>query len=241
MTDVPAEDIRVRNEQGEYEVLRYNEPRPDQEVEGRPTRMVDPGTVGNAGIRLRAEQILSQMCGPKEQLARLRELGPDVGPVLVKIGRQADDRGSGPFRRSGAVAALGSFPTAEVADFLRELLSDRSADEGLRAQAALSLGRIGSPSAIDALQQVLGRERSAAVRHAAAKGLALSTSLQATAALERAAEHDDDVTVRQQAYAGLRSLERLYGSKLTTLRPPPRPRRRHPEPGPAPEEPERGT
>jgi hypothetical protein len=84
----------------------------------------------------------------------------------------------------------------------------QSADDGVRADAAIQLGRVRAARAVSPLSQLLAADRSAAVREAAARGLGLIGSLDALPALQRAAQADEDREVRhsaQFAAEGIRS------------------------------------
>ena len=72
-------------------------------------------------------------------------------------------------------------------------------DERERIEAIGHLGRLRSPSAIGPLAGALNNDRSPAVRDAAAKALGLIGSPDALAALQRAAQADEDRDVRRDA------------------------------------------
>jgi hypothetical protein len=74
-----------------------------------------------------------------------------------------------------------------------------STDDGVRADAAVQLGRVKALRAVQPLTQLLAADRSAAVREAAARGLGLIGSADALPALQRAAQADDDREVRHSA------------------------------------------
>jgi HEAT repeat protein len=199
--------VRVRGENGEAAVLRYNEPRPDLTVRARRSVLVDPRRLGAAGLRLQVEALLARGCG-LEQTARVVRLGPEVVPVLIKLARSRTSPG-GP-QRAGAVTALGHFPHAIVVDYLIEVLADTTEEARVRAQALIALGRIGSPACVARLRVALRQERDPAIRRLAAKALALSRSLEALDDLTEVARRDRNRGVRAQAYASLRTLAKIH-------------------------------
>ena len=104
-------------------------------------------------------------------------------------------------------AAAGAAPEAELTPpprlagnggsaYLRDLSNP---DERVRSEASLQLGRMKSLQAVEPLTQVLGQDRSPAVRDAAARALGLIGSPAALTALQRAAGSDDDRDVRRSA------------------------------------------
>lgn len=216
--------IKVRDEKGESTELRYNEPRPDLDVRKIPSNFVASEKLGIAGLRLQVEHFLEKSCG-EDHTAKVVALGPKIAPVLIKIASSKEICDCWCGRRSGAVRVLGYFPQAEVADFLKGVLSDSSEELSMRAQAAISIGRIGSPSCLARLQEVLRKDKNIAIRRAAAKALGLSRSLEAINALGQAVESDNDPTVKAQAYASLRGIEKLHGQKLSSVKAPPVPKR----------------
>lgn len=234
MNDKADEVIYVLNEQGERVTLQYNEPRPDLEVQERPSRFVEQDVLGLAGLRMQVEAILDRRCGPSP-LPELLDLGPQAAQILIKIAAEHGDcEDFHCHRRGAAVTALGFFPLGRVVDYLKGLLQDRRAELDLRARSALSLGRIGSPSCIASLSLVLDRYRSPALRRAAAKGLGMSRSLEALGSLEAAVKGDRDPSVKYQAYMSLRTLEKIYNQRLSLVEAPLVPGVGKPEPVPAP-------
>jgi HEAT repeats len=228
MADFSSSEIRTRAADGTAVVLRANEPRPDLTVAPLPTRLLDPGGLGMAGLRLQVEAVLDRGCG-EEALPRLMRLGPDVATILLKIAAVAnEDYGCRCGRRLGAIAALGRFPRADSADLLRRLVADRAEDVAVRAGAAISLGRAGSVSAVAELGRILRADPDPVMRRAAARGLAHTRSLDALGALEAAAAGDRDARVKLQAYAALRGLEKLHGRRLSAVKAPPPPKRSAP-------------
>lgn len=215
--------IKVRDAKGGFTELRYNEPRPDMDVRQIPSRLVATEKLGVAGLRLRAEEILEQSCG-KDHTAKVVALGPEVAPVLIKMARTKEPCNCVCMRQSGALRALGYFPQAEVADFLKGVVSDDAEEINLRAQAAISLGRIGSPSCVAYLQEVLRKDKSITLRRIAAKALGISKSLEAISALTQAVEKDKEPAIKAQAYASLRVIEKSHGQKLSSVKPPPVPK-----------------
>ena len=83
-----------------------------------------------------------------------------------------------------------------------------TADDHSRADAAVQLGRLQARRAVQPLIQMLNGDRSATVREAAARALGLIADPGSLAALQRAAQADDDRDVRhsaQFAAEGIRS------------------------------------
>ena len=83
------------------------------------------------------------------------------------------------------------------ADKNLQMLSD--ADERVRANAVMQLGRMKAERALDPLAATLAGDRSAAVREAAARALGLIGSAKALPALRGAALNDSDRDVRHSA------------------------------------------
>jgi hypothetical protein len=75
----------------------------------------------------------------------------------------------------------------------------RDPDERVRADAALQLGRMQAPQAVEPLSALLASDRSPAVRDAAARGLGLIGTPNTLPALQRAAQADEDREVRNSA------------------------------------------
>jgi HEAT repeat protein len=73
------------------------------------------------------------------------------------------------------------------------------ANDAVRSESALQLGRWQAPEAIDPLTATLAGDRSPQVREAAARALALIGSSKALPALQHAALADADPTVRHSA------------------------------------------
>jgi hypothetical protein len=74
-----------------------------------------------------------------------------------------------------------------------------SADEGVRLDSVMQLGKLQDSRAVDSLAATLAGDRSAAVRDAAARALGLIGSLKALPALQQAAQADADRDVRRSA------------------------------------------
>jgi len=72
-------------------------------------------------------------------------------------------------------------------------------DERVRADMAIQLGRMRAMRAVDTLTTTLASDRSPAVRDAAARALGLIGANASLAALDRAAQSDDDRDVRRSA------------------------------------------
>lgn len=218
------EPLRVRDEDGEFVELAYNEPPPTREPPERASVIVERSAHGLAGIRLAAEEILDHSCGEVDYDA-LRALGPAVSHVLARMASREARCGCHRGRRAAAVAALGRLRDPVATDVLRTLASDRREELAIRARAVHGLGRLASPGSIALLEELLRSDSAPVVRQAAALALGHAGSLDAVAALERAAEEDAREAVRIQAFASLRGLERLAGAKLTNVKEP-APRRR---------------
>jgi hypothetical protein len=219
-------EFEALDAEGQRRTIKWNEPH--HEVLRRTSVLSDSETLGLAGLRLQAEAILARTCGP-EEVDALVEIGPRVGPILVKMARKRDDCLPYCQMRAGAIAALGHLRFADAVDPLGTLVSDRRENVAIRAQAALAIGRIGSDVVVNLLGRVLLTDRDAAVRRSAAKGLGESGNLVGVAALERAMAEDEDVGVRRQAGASMSALEKLHNAKLTDVGTPPPPRRRQPK------------
>lgn len=91
--------------------------------------------------------------------------------------------------------AVGS-SSADINAALQQL---RNGDEQARADAAVRLGRLRAELAIGPIVKALNSDRSPKVREAAARGLGLIGSSTALAALQYAAQADDDREVRHSA------------------------------------------
>src|SRR5262249_5224114 len=84
----------------------------------------------------------------------------------------------------------------QVDQYLRQM---SSADEHVRAGAMVQLGRMKAQRAVEPISQALANDRSPAAREAAARALGLIGSPASLAALQRAAQADDDREVRHSA------------------------------------------
>jgi HEAT repeat protein len=84
-------------------------------------------------------------------------------------------------------------------DIERQLQLLASADERVRSDSVIQLGRLRARQAIDPLAATLAGDRSTSVREAAARALGLIGSPQALPALERAAQGDASPEVRHSA------------------------------------------
>lgn len=73
------------------------------------------------------------------------------------------------------------------------------ADDRVRAEAAVELGRMKATRAVQPLMQTLAGDRSASVREAAARALGLIADTATLPALQHAAQADDDPNVRHSA------------------------------------------
>ena len=97
------------------------------------------------------------------------------------------------------VTARSPIQDANQAESERLLQQLSAADEHVRADAAIQLGRLRSQAAIDPLLATLAGDRSPTVREAAARGLGLIGSSRTLQALQRAAQSDPDRDVRHSA------------------------------------------
>jgi HEAT repeat protein len=218
-------EIEAADDRGERATLKWNEPR--RELPERPSAVLDIDGLGLAGLRLRVESVLDRSCGPDE-VADLERLGPEVGPVLIKILLRRDDGDSYCQRRAGAIAAVGHLGIGLALEPLRAVVTDRREDRALRAHAALAVGRIGTNEAVDILVKIVAVETDPTVRRTATRGLAESGNLRSVPALQRAMADDEDAGVRRQAAAAVASLERLHQTNLSDVKAPAVPRRRRP-------------
>jgi HEAT repeat protein len=141
------------------------------------------------------------------------------GGVLFWLGR-GDDAGSVPLLRNAyigsgderlgrdLVSAVAAHRSASAAmPALREWLADAAEPSGIRRIAAESLAELGGAGAADALLNAVRNDTSAAVRSAAARGLARSAEpALAVAELARAAREDADRGVRRNAVSAIGSI-----------------------------------
>jgi hypothetical protein len=74
-----------------------------------------------------------------------------------------------------------------------------NADEKVRAEMALQLGRLHAVRAVESLNSTMAKDPSPAVRDASARALGLIGSNASLAALDRAAQEDSDRDVRRSA------------------------------------------
>jgi hypothetical protein len=214
---------RVRDHEGKPVMLKWNEPRPDLAIKVITSLRVARGGLGLARVRLEVEDILQSGCGRRRIIERLQRLGPAVADVLVKIASSDADCSCGGACAGAAIDALGYFPTAAAADCLRRIAFDPQADVGVRATALTALGRIGTPSGVEALRRVLSEARDADLRLAAARGLAYGRSAAALEVLTTAAERDANTRVRRIAHdaaKGIAEFNRLPPPRLTPTTPP---------------------
>jgi HEAT repeats len=90
-------------------------------------------------------------------------------------------------------------PSSREADVDRYLQKLQNPDPRERTEAAVQLGRLRATRAVPQLSATLSNDRSPAVRDGAARALGLIGSTDALAALQRAAQSDDDRDVRRSA------------------------------------------
>jgi hypothetical protein len=95
-----------------------------------------------------------------------------------------------------AATTAGGEPRDQIDQYLRQM---SSADEHIRAGAMVQLGRIKAQRAVEPISQALANDPSPAAREAAARALGLIGSSASLAALQRAAQADDDREVRHSA------------------------------------------
>ncbi len=95
--------------------------------------------------------------------------------------------------------ALRPVVSQKRADIDRHLQLLGDANENVRADSAIQLGRLRAPDAVDPLTATLAGDRSPVVREAAARALGLIGSPRATPALQQAAQADSDRDVRNSA------------------------------------------
>jgi hypothetical protein len=100
-----------------------------------------------------------------------------------------------PLPQSGVTQTSAS----PVADIERNLQLLADADERVRSNAVMQLGRMKAERALDPLAATLAGDRSATVREAAARALGLIGSPKALPALRGAALNDSDRDVRHSA------------------------------------------
>jgi hypothetical protein len=86
-----------------------------------------------------------------------------------------------------------------------QMLAD--ADEHVRSESVMQLGRLKATQAVDPLAATLAGDRSATVREAAARALGLIGSPSALPALQRAAQVDSDRDVRRSAQFALEVIQ----------------------------------
>ena len=97
------------------------------------------------------------------------------------------------------VAQTPALVVSQPGDVNHHLQQLANADERVRADSAVQLGRLHAVQAVDPLAATLAGDRSPAVREAAARALGLLGSAQALPALQRAAQVDGDRDVRRSA------------------------------------------
>jgi HEAT repeat protein len=81
------------------------------------------------------------------------------------------------------------------------------ADERVRSESVMQLGRLKAQQAVDPLAATLAGDRSATVREAAARALGLIGSPTSLPALQRAAQVDNDRDVRRSAQFSLEVIQ----------------------------------
>jgi len=121
---------------------------------------------------------------------------PAPAPQLVHPPSASTPATSAPTPVTTAHIQPVSSQQSEVTRNIRQLAD---ANDGVRSESALQLGRLRALEAIDPLAATLAGDRSPQVREAAARALALIGSSKALPALQHAALADSDPTVRHSA------------------------------------------
>jgi HEAT repeats len=103
------------------------------------------------------------------------------------------------------VRAVSAQPGQADVNHHLQMLAD--ADERVRSDSVMQLGRLKATQAIDPLAATLAGDRSATVREAAARALGLIGSPNALPALQRAAQVDNDRDVRRSAQFALEVIQ----------------------------------
>jgi hypothetical protein len=98
-----------------------------------------------------------------------------------------------------AVVARSQSPDVTRVDTDRYVQALKDANESIRIESVMQLGRMKADGAIDPIAATLAGDRSPAVREAAARALGLIGSPHALPALQHAAQADSDRDVRHSA------------------------------------------
>ncbi len=149
--------------------------------------------------------------------AEWRALGPGVDDALAAIA--ADTKVDAPLR-ARALGALGLLPTRRSRDFLGQFVKQNAAasapaDMSLLRKAALSLGWVGGPEAVEILGPLL-EHADAEVRLDAAIALGLTRSRDAALWLRPRFDAEKDPHVRTQIGRQLRTVEAAEASRAAT-------------------------
>jgi hypothetical protein len=101
-----------------------------------------------------------------------------------------------PLAQTGTVTPVSASQSSDVNYYLQQL---SNADERVRSECVIKLGKLKATRAIDPLAATLAGDRSPVVRESAARALGLIGSAQALPALQYAAQSDNDRDVRRSA------------------------------------------
>jgi hypothetical protein len=131
---------------------------------------------------------VAQQAPPATVLPVPTAAGPAIGPAPSIASTSAP--------AATIVQASNTESASRVATLLPQL---NNAQEHVRRDAAMDLGRLKSAKAVDALVKMLASDSSPVAREAAARALGLIAAPQSLTALIRAAQVDDDRDVRHSA------------------------------------------
>jgi hypothetical protein len=123
-------------------------------------------------------------------------------PVVVQqapAAQPAQLQAASPNLRPVPETAQASASSGQQNEVRRNLQLLGAADERVRADSVMQLGRLRAPEAVDPLAATLAGDRSPEVREAAARALGLIGSSKGLPALQRAAQIDSDRDVRHSA------------------------------------------
>lgn len=177
-------------------------PRPRDEAD---LRRAAAKALAQAGGTNAIPVLLAALAGESEGFVR-----SDIMSVLADLGGEAVQRAlvarleeaAGRGRDSeAATRLLARLASPELAPLMISLLDPARADEGVRAAAALALGRPASPEAASALMKVLHEDPEEDVRRAAAEALGRSRDAHAGPALTAALDDRSPSVVAAAALA----------------------------------------
>ncbi len=146
-------------------------------------------SVPPAPVVLQPAPVVVQQARPTTVVPVATVAGPAVGPPPSIASSNAPAAGTIVQASNGASAAR--------VETLLPKLGD--AQEHVRRDAAMDLGRLKAAKAVDALVKMLSSDSSPAAREAAARALGLIASPQSLTALIQAAQVDQDRDVRHSA------------------------------------------